>query len=138
MKSFTIFAAALTLVIGMTSCNKVEKILPKQDGTWNISSQVSREYENDSLVFTGTETNVGTLFFDKEGTGTFTDADTTTTFTWTVNSDGDQVTICQDFFGIQFCIPNTVVESSKDAQSWSSVIVDGTSRSETDMELERK
>lgn len=138
MKLVKLFSLAIVMVVAVSSCNKVEKILPKQDGTWTIKSQVSREYESDSLVSTDTETNVGTIFFDKEGTGTFTDADTTTAFTWSVNDDGDVVTICQSFAGINFCIDNTVVESSKDAQSWTSTQVDGTYRSETDMELERK
>lgn len=138
MKSIKLIASTLILTAALTSCNKVEKILPKQDGTWTIKSQTTREYDNGTLVSTETETNAGTVFFDKEGTGSWTDADTTLPFTWTVNSDGDVVTICQSFLGIQFCIPNTVVESSKDAQSWTSVIEDGTDRTETDTELERK
>ena len=96
MKSLKAFAIIALVAIVAVGCGKVEKILPKGTGLWQISSSRNVSYLNNALVYDQTDTDsLGQVYFDKEGTGYSTEFGSTTkeTFTWTVNSDNDVLTI---------------------------------------------
>lgn len=140
MKSFKTLALSAIIAIVAVGCNKVEKILPKKDGTWRAVSITDAQYVNNTLDTTYVDNNPGeTYTFVKDGTGSMTDTDTTIAFSWTVNDDNDQITLCVDFLGVQFCQPMDVLESSKDAQTWfySDKAAGDTDWYESTMELER-
>jgi hypothetical protein len=136
MKKLLSISALVLVCIIAVSCGKVEKILPKQDGTWRSSSTTYREFVANALDTTYTETFNSTMVFEKDGTGYSyeTNADSTDAFTWSVNDDNDVVTICQDFFGLQFCVPFEVLESSKDSQTWVATTESGTAGTYTESE----
>lgn len=141
MKTFKVLALTALMAIVIVGCSKVEKILPKKDGTWKTTSSVSRVYVNSALDTTITQTTGfdETVTFEKDGIGSITDPDTTIAFTWTVNDNQDEVTMCFDFGGISLCQTSTVLESEKDKQVWmtsdkASGDVDWT---ETDATMER-
>ncbi len=141
MRAFKVLTLTVLLAIVAVGCSKVEKILPKKEGTWKTTSSVSRVYVNSALDTTITTTSglVDTYKFEKDGIGTYTDADTSVAFTWAVNDDQDEVTMCFDFAGLQICSKSTVLESEKDKQVWTSTDkVDGdVDWTETDATLER-
>ena len=117
MKKFSAIMFTVAAVVLMTACNNVEKILPKKDGTWNISMITETETVNRTVTSDTTYSPVGTSFtFDKDGTGTYTEPDTTDSFTWAYNDDNETITMTLASFPL--AIVYDVLESSKDAQTW--------------------
>jgi hypothetical protein len=81
---------------------KIEKNLSSKDGTWNVASYTVVNYEDDVQVNTLTASNVGTMVFKSDGTGTssfnYMGLVQNSTFTWTnteekltINDNGDIV-----------------------------------------------
>lgn len=136
MKKFLSISALALVCIIAVSCGKVEKILPKKDGTWKSTSTTYRDFVNNTLDSTYTDTEASTMVFEKDGTGYSytTNVDSTDAFTWTVNDDNDIVTICQDFLGASFCVAFDVIESSKDSQTWMTTFQSGTAGTYTESE----
>ena len=106
MKSlFTLFS--LLLILSVTSCSKekkTERVLHRT-GSWEIAeldwTMVSQGVIDTSLfvgTISGSETNAGTFYFDKDGTGnylfTYNEIPKTGNFRWSVNSNGS-VTIIE-------------------------------------------
>ena len=119
MKNFKVFALALVTAFALYSCSNVEKILPKKDGLWNVTSQTDEEYEDGTLVTTTTTTDsLPSWMFNSDGTGEVFEFGGASggTFNWVYDDNNESVTITQDGLGLAF----TVVESSKDAQTWTS------------------
>ena len=97
----------LLLIITSTSCSKekkTERVLHRV-GSWEIAeldwTMVSQEVIDTSLfvgTISGSETNAGTFYFDKDGTGnylfTYNEIPKTGNFRWSVNSNGS-VTIIE-------------------------------------------
>jgi hypothetical protein len=109
------------VAVAAVGCKKVEKILPKKDGTWKATSITYYEYENSSLDTTYTETNNPEIYtFEKDGTGTISDGTDTANTTWEVNDDNDVIKLCAAFPGssIYFCTDYDILESDKDRQVW--------------------
>lgn len=141
MKSPKVIAAILILGAFVAACGKVEKILPKKDGTWKIAQIDYREYSTAGLDSSYTDlTSSESYEFDKDGTGTVTDGSDIVAFTWSVSNDGDEISICYDILGgIFFCVKNEVLESEKNRQVWTNTDKeDGDSTwTESDVTLER-
>lgn len=140
MKAFKAFAVLALAAFVMSSCNNIEKILPKKDGVWNVTSATQRDYEDGTLVSTTTETsNLGTYTFNSDGTGVIADDSTSENITWSANSDNDQVTIAADGGGL--ALVYDVLESEKKKQKWQTSleieILGVVSRTEFEMEMER-
>ena len=135
IQSFLIVALIAVVAVG---CGKVEKVLPKKDGTWKTTKQEQRDYENDVLQSTTTAITTTKFTFQDDGTGSYVDDGTTSAFTWSVNDDNDKITVCEEFGGISFCFTYDVIESKGSSQVWYGEIVDGTSRTELDLEMERE
>ncbi|MEM7036664.1 MAG: hypothetical protein AAF570_06760 [Bacteroidota bacterium] len=139
MKSFKALVAFALVAFVMVSCAKVEKILPKNDGLWNVTTLNVKTYVDGTLDSDTTYNNNGTMMFSEDGTGVITDAaDSTSTFAWAANDDNDMVTITQDGLAVTY----EVVESKKDAQEWmGSYEIDlglfGVIRTDFDLKMER-
>lgn len=100
-----IYLPVLVLVMLMASCSKekkIEKNLSSSDGTWNVASYTVVNYEDDVQVNMLTASNVGTMVFKSDGTGTssfsYMGMVQNTSFTWTnteekltINDNGDIV-----------------------------------------------
>jgi hypothetical protein len=138
MKTIQSFIVVALIAIVAVGCGKVEKILPKKDGTWKVTKQEQREYQNDVLQSTDTEITTTEMTFQKDGSGTYVEGGSSFTFNWSVNDDNDKLDFCQDFGGASICVTYDIVESSANAQTWYLEIVDGSDRTEFDLELERK
>lgn len=119
MKNLRFSILVLSLAMLAVGCNKVEKILPKKDGLWNVTNLTSKTYFNNALISTQSDNNPGMTYeFNKDETGTYKDATDTQNFTWSVNADNDVLTICQEVNSITICLDLDIIESSKDAQEW--------------------
>ena len=138
MKTIHSFLAVALIAIVAVGCGKVEKILPKKDGTWTTTKQVEREYENDVLQSTDDTISVSEFTFQDDGSGTYVEGGASYAFTWSVNDDNDEISVCESFSGVSFCFTYDIVESSKDAQKWYGEIVDDNFRTELELELARK
>jgi hypothetical protein len=137
MKKLVSLLSLAAIVMVVASCGNVEKILPKKDGTWESGTTTYREYVANTLDSTYTDNTVTTYTFQKDGTGTYSENGTTTVsnFTWSVNADGDIVTLCEDFLGgSSLCIAWDVQESSGKEQLWMATIQSGVSGTYTEVE----
>jgi hypothetical protein len=135
IQSFLIVALIAVVAVG---CGKAEKILPKKGGTWKVTKQEQRDYQNDVLQTTTSAITTTDFTFQDDGTGTYVDGGETSAFTWTVNDDNDKITICEVFGGISFCFTYDIIESKSNNQIWYGELVDGTDRTEFDIEMERE
>ena len=116
--SMKFFAAIALLAVVAVSCGKVEKILPKKDGLWQIKSEQITVFVNNVQDTSYTEVDsLGQIMFEKDGGGYSADfsGNNKVTFTWEVNSDNDKITIT-DTSGV----PQTmdILESSNKSQTW--------------------
>ena len=121
MKNFKVFALALVTAFALYSCSNVEKILPKKDGRWNVTSQTDEEYVDGVLITTTSTTDsLPTWQFNSDGTGEVFEfgGASAGTINWVYDDNNETVTITQDGIGLAF----SVIESSKDAQTWTSSI----------------
>ncbi|MFN8397192.1 MAG: hypothetical protein U0176_21390 [Bacteroidia bacterium] len=110
-----LWVGALTLLV--LGCSKIDKILPRQDGLWNVVNLNTITYVDDSLVSNTDETDsLGRYYFDKQGIGYLEDAlGERSDFTWEVNEENDWVTLT-DTSGAATVME--VVESSNKEQVW--------------------
>lgn len=110
-----LWVGALTLLV--VGCTKIEKILPRQEGLWNVVNLNTITYVDDSLVANVDETDsLDRFYFDKQGIGYTEDfLGERSDFTWEVNAENDWVTIT-DTSG--FATVYEVVESSNKEQVW--------------------
>lgn len=92
MKAFKMFAMVAIAAIALTSCNNVEKILPKKDGRWDVTRVEAKTYfdgqlANDTVI---TE-DLGFVFYAEDGTGYSEDEAGVkvdgSEFTWTTDDE---------------------------------------------------
>jgi len=100
-----IYLPVLVFVMLTAACSKekkIEKNLSSNDGAWNVASYTVVNYEDDVQVNTLTASNVGTMVFKSDGTGSssfnYMGLVQNSTFTWTtteekltINDNGDIV-----------------------------------------------
>lgn len=145
MKSFKAIAITALAAIVFVSCAKVEKILPKKDGIWNVT-ELSMKVLLDGVTFIDTvmTTDLGTVTFTDDGKAVATQDTNTTDFTW--SADGDNITFTMDDGnGGTDTQVWTVVESKSKTQEWSYVdestdsvgTTTVTTRTELNQKLER-
>ena len=119
MKLFKAFAFTLIAAFALSSCNNVEKILPKKDGLWNVKN-IHQVTTVDGMVQQDTMmADQGTMMFNSDGTGVTTDNNgNTNEFTWSYDKDADVVSVTQDSLTFE----NNVLESSSKMQQWQSTL----------------
>lgn len=150
MKALKLILPMLLLAALMVGCGKVEKVLPKKDGKWQVTSQETRYYTHDNLDSMEVLTSGLPVYtFNSDGTGSVTEGSNTTAFVWSVEDDSDDddfiddsdddINICQEFGGAQVCLEWDVRESSNKTQKWSAEIEDPSddTKIEIDMNMER-
>ena len=117
MKIFKAFAFTLIAAFALSSCNNVEKILPKKDGLWNVKSIHQITSVDGTVQQDTTMSDQGTMMFNSDGTGVNADNNGgTTEFTWAYDKEADVVSVTQDSLTLE----NNVLESSSKAQTWQS------------------
>ncbi len=126
----------LLLALVVAGCGGVEKIMPRQDGTWDVTTTY-RTFVASTLDSSWTDPVI-TFTFDKAGTFTYKDSNGTHTDTWTVNPDGNIVILCEATVGSLLCVDYLVEESAKDSQKWLGKIVGAVNGSYTEIELNLK
>jgi hypothetical protein len=110
-------AVALVALIAV-GCGKVEKILPRKDGLWKVTSETVTEFVNGVQDTTYTDTDsLSIVMFADDGTGYSTDFDgkNKLPFEWSVNSDNDQITITDS---TTIPLVFDVLESSNKEMTW--------------------
>ena len=114
---------AISLVICLFSfsgCDKTEDYLVRNDGLWNMTSINERIYQDGELLSDeDSTTGLGSVLFNENGTGSYRDAggnQVGSEFTWAYKDFGLDIT--QDGESII----TTVLESSRKAQRWVTVI----------------
>jgi hypothetical protein len=59
------------IVLGLSSCvGNLDFVLPFQDGTWDVDKYIAVTEVNNDTIANLTYDNVGTILFEKDGTGT--------------------------------------------------------------------
>lgn len=123
MKSVKSIVLVALVALVAVACGKVEKILPKKDGMWvGVSSHVV-SYQDDSLTSDITQTDsLGSMYFDKEGTGYSLNFGSATQypFTWSVNDDNDKLTITSTDSGAVASVMDILESSNKEMTLFSS------------------
>lgn len=105
------------VVVAAVGCAKIDKILPRNEGRWDITNLNTITYVDDSLTANVNQTDsLGTYFFDDNGIGYLEDfLGDRTDFIWEVNEENDWVTLT-DTAGSPTVYQ--VVESSSKEQVW--------------------
>ena len=126
MKTLSATLLLLAVLLTMVGCGGVEKILPRQGGTWNTTSTAYTSYVNSQVDSSWVDTQVITYVFDKTGSATLTVNGGTRTVTWFVNPEGNLMTICENTVSTQVCDQYLVLDSAKDSQKWKLTTQSGT------------
>lgn len=108
---------ALFAIVMFAGCGNLEKRLPKKDGTWALETEHRLEIVDENVLVDSTNTNLGTLVFNKDGSGQKLFTTDTTSIEWAYNSTTDQVTILQNNINFVY----NILENDKDAQSWQNI-----------------
>lgn len=139
MKKIQSALVILGIALIALGCNQQERFLFRKDGTWRTTKETQRVYINGNLSFTDTDIHTTEVYFNKEGTGTLiTDGETEAT-TWSMNDDGDELTICVlEGNSTSTCMTIDVLIAEKDKQVWHTEIQDDDFRIEYDYELRPK
>jgi hypothetical protein len=110
----TIFLVVLAATMFAACTADFDKIIVKQDGTWNVAKSTTESYTNGVLDSTEVTENDGTITFKDDMTGSYVDSDGTTgNFTWAFNEELETITITEDSFPLTF----DILESSNNAQT---------------------
>lgn len=113
MKTFKVFFLFLAAVLVLSSCQDLEKILPKDNGSWKLVQETISEFEDgvatvtDSVV---TYSNPTVWKFNEDGTGSYTEDGVTEAFAWTYDADAETLNIDVDGIVLDF----DVLEWTKD------------------------
>ncbi len=121
MKKYLILSALITiLAFPFSGCTDTEDYLVRKDGVWNVISVNERTYRDGELLTDVDSTEgLGSVVFNEDGTGANLDANGNQIgdeFAWSYSDFG--LTITQDGEDLV----TTVLESSKKAQRWVTVI----------------
>ena len=123
MKTLSAMFLVAALLLTMVGCGGVEKILPRQGGSWNTVSTAYTSFVNSQADSSWVDTQVINYVFDKTGSASLTVNGGTRTVTWFVNPEGDLMTICENTANTQVCDQYLVLDSSKDSQKWKLTIL---------------
>lgn len=118
MKRILYFTLTLGLCAGLAACSKPNKVLPKQDGLWEVTSASDRMYESNNLVLDTTFDAVfpEQYFFEDNGGGVFIDDTFTPEFEWTYDNKTKILTL--SFSNPLLIWEFEVLKSKKNAQTW--------------------
>lgn len=137
MKQILTFCIVALVAFSLTSCNNVEKILPKQDGKWAVSAEQHVEYDlNGDLDTMYTDYNTGFYIFEDDGTGMYQDENGNDDgeFEWATTED--KIILSEGLFALTF----DITESSKKSQRWAFILTEDQSfggRQELYIDLEK-
>lgn len=136
---FLSIAVILFSAIILVACGKIEKVLVKKDGLWNVASMMQKVTMGGTVIMDTTIADWGTITFTDDGKGTMTPKDTATwgaasTFSWSADQDEETVTIITGTSPNMDTTVYDVVESSAKEQSWSNSTTDTTGGVTTVME----
>jgi hypothetical protein len=132
MNSLKVCFAALSALLIVAGCAKADKILPKKEGLWNISSITYSNYSNNTLDTSYTDSEVGTLQFEEgsEGIATNSNGDESP-FTWTYTEGPERIAMCYQLSSGIWCIAYEVTKATNNhLELASSVVVDSTTYDE--------
>lgn len=104
----------LGLLLLMLGCEHPGAVLPRQEGRWSISERRTLELADGSVITDVTEFGVGTMTFNKDGTGSATGDSTLSSFTWDYNNRLKQVVVTTDSYIISY----DVLDSNEQFQRW--------------------
>lgn len=128
----------LMTAVLFSACDRTENFLTRQDGRWEMTSENIRESSDGVLLSDTTYETTRFVIFDQVGSGRYEDANGNqigTDFVWNYQDDGLEFT--QDGESII----TTVVESSRKAQRWITVVEENllgsTYRTEATHELKK-
>lgn len=117
---FKFALGTLILLFLVSGCDKTENFLTRKDGRWIETSINERTYRDGELMTdVDSTTNLGMIVFNEDGTGFYEDASGTqigSSFSWAYDDFGLDIT--QDGESVI----TTVLESSKKAQKWVTVV----------------
>lgn len=113
----TIFLVFLAASMFAACTADFDKIIVKQDGTWNVDKVTTESYTNGNLDTTEVLENQGTITFNSDNTGSYQDLNGESgNFTWTYNADTEQLTWTEDSISLTY----DILESSNNAQTMQS------------------
>lgn len=113
MKSLRICTATLCALLIVAGCSKADKILPKKEGLWNISSITYSNYSNNTLDTSYTDSEVGTLQFEEGSDGTITNSNgEESPFTWTYTEGPERIAMCYQLFSGIWCVAYEITKST--------------------------
>ena len=96
MKSkLSLFTLIVFSILMITSCTKLEKVLAKKDGKWNVTRTLTRSTVGGIPVYDSTSTNPNMSYtFNDDGTGLISSGiSSSTSFTWTSDNKAETITI---------------------------------------------
>ena len=105
----------LLFIVGLTSCQKTEKLLVKRQGDWFATTQLFQHYENGVLVNESSWSGSLIYHFEKESAGYIQSENLSVPFTWSSDEKKDRLLLCEDG---QECIWYDVLQSEKNVQMW--------------------
>lgn len=118
MKKHFVLLLALAAVVALSSCKKVDKVLPKKTGDWKaVSGSVSTFVDGVAVTTDSTFTPSEDVIyhFDDDGTGTYTEGSAASdAFTWTYSKDPETLSITQDGVTIDY----DILECTKKEMTW--------------------
>jgi hypothetical protein len=110
----TIFLVVLAATMFAACTADFDKIIVKQDGTWNVAKITSESYTNGVLDSTDVSENEGTITFNSDNTGSYNGIDGESgNFTWSYNAEIEQLTWTEDSVSLTY----DILESSNKAQT---------------------
>lgn len=105
MKNTNVFLLFLASILVLSACQSLEKVLPKDDASWNLVKETINEYEDGVATVTDSVTvytDPIVYKFNEDGTGTYTEGTDTETFNWTYDEDAEILTLEEGGFALPF------------------------------------
>ncbi|MFK7926493.1 MAG: hypothetical protein AB8H47_31380 [Bacteroidia bacterium] len=105
MKTINVLFLFLATALVLSSCQNLEKVLLKNDGSWNLVQSTENQYEDGVAVLTDSVTtyaNPTVWKFNEDGTGAFTEDGVTDAYNWTYDEDAEVLSIEVDGIVLDF------------------------------------
>lgn len=112
----TALLALVPLIFLASGCSSVDKVLPKQDGTWNVDYTYLKITVGGTVLIEAESTNNGTMTFNSDGTGSHTTDGGTSTFTWVYSETSETISLT---YPGDDPITMDVTENKSKSQKWS-------------------
>ena len=131
-------ASLIAFSVLVTSCSKLDKILVKKEGKWNIVNDHYVITAGGTVVLDTNMLNIGNFTFADDGTGTLTFAGTTITVKdWSADDENDRVTVTTTYAGVDETTIWTVLENKAKTQKWTRSETSGIQTDEETLDMER-